>query len=55
MKSISVITLKIMIGDGDYGDSKSKYMIRVKDVLTAFEKMDHNQAGRTLPIFLLFN
>ena len=46
-----------MIGDGDYGsgENKSKYMIKIKDMLTAFEKMDHNQAGRTLPTFLLFN
>ena len=44
-----------MIGDGDYGDNKSKHMIAIKDVLTAFEKMDHHQAGRTLPTFLLFN
>ena len=46
-----------MIGDGDYGSSsnKSKHMIRIKDEVTAFEKMDHIQAGRTLPIFLLFN
>lgn len=46
-----------MIGDGEYGpnDNKSKMMIGIKERITAFERMDHYQSGRTLPAYLLFN
>ena len=46
-----------MIGDGDYGmkNEKSKLMFGIKNRVTAFERMDDNQSGRTLPTFLLFN
>ena len=45
-----------MIGDGEYGtaQNKSNLLIAVKERLTAFERMDHHQSGRKLPIYLAF-
>lgn len=46
-----------MLANGDYGKNgeKSKYMLDIKNRITAYEKIDHYQSGRTLPTFLLFN